>query len=54
MVDRFIDGVGVEPGGAVTVEHVRDVCDELAEAGLVVGRHAFARLPTFRRGAHGG
>jgi hypothetical protein len=44
VVDRLIDGVGVELAGAVTVEHVRDVCDERAEAGLVVRRHAFARL----------
>jgi hypothetical protein len=42
------------PTGAVTVERVRDVCDELAEEGLVVGGHAFARLPTFRLGADGG
>jgi hypothetical protein len=30
VVDRLIDGVGVELAGAVTVERVRDVCDELA------------------------
>jgi hypothetical protein len=40
VVDRLVDGVGVDLAGAVAVERGRNVFDELGQSRLVVGGYA--------------
>ena len=47
VVDRLVDGVGVDLAGAVAVDRGRNVFDELTQSRLVVGGYAFARGPAF-------
>jgi hypothetical protein len=47
VVDRLVDGVGVDLAGAVAVDRGRNVFDELTQSPLMVGGYAFARGPAF-------
>ena len=54
VVDRLVDGVGVDLAGAVAVERDRNVFDELGQLRLVVGGYAFTRGPAFSLRPHNG
>jgi len=54
VVDRLVDGVGVDLAGAVTVDRSRNVLDELGQLRLVIGGYAFARCPAFGLRPHSG
>jgi hypothetical protein len=47
VVDRLVDGVGVDLAGAVAVERGRNVFDELTQSRLMIGGYAFARGSAF-------
>lgn len=47
VVDRLVEGVGVDLAGAVAVKRIRDVFEELGQSRLVVGGYAFTRGPAF-------
>jgi hypothetical protein len=43
VVERLVNGVGVELADAVALERGRNVFDEFGESRLVIGGYAFAR-----------
>src|SRR5262249_42450116 len=53
VVDRLVDGVGVDLAGAVTVEGCPPMAVPLGQLRLMVGAHPFARGAPFGFGAHG-
>ena len=53
VVDRLIDGVGIDLAGAVAVDRYRDVLDKMGQLRLVIPGYAFARCPAFGLSTHG-
>ncbi len=52
VVDRFIDGVGIDLAAAVAVDRNRNVVDELTQPPLVIAGHGFPGGLAFGLGAH--
>ena len=52
VVDRFVNGVGVDLAGAVAIDRCRDVAEQFGQLRLMVSTHAFARGVPFGLGAH--
>lgn len=52
MVDRLVDGVGVDLASTVAVDQDRDVVDELTQPCLVIASHGFPGGPAFGLRSH--
>ncbi len=52
VMDRLIDGIGVDLADAIAVDHCRDMGQQLGQLRLMVGAHAFVRGTPLGAGPH--
>jgi hypothetical protein len=52
VVDRLVNGVGVDLAGTVTVDRDRDVFDEFTQPRLVIAVHGFPGGPALGLRSH--